>query len=294
MSFLSDHINVFGLVASLVIIFLVSSVASFYYAKMRKERAHGKLINHSWDGISEFASNVPFGWALAFTILGLWGFWYALIGFPLNAYSQIGDFNHEVATHNERFEARLQNLSHQDLIKMGENIFLVKCAQCHGAMADGNGHKAQNLTRWGKFQGIVDTIKHGSVGLGFEGVEMPAIEITHDEAVTVAKYVMATFSKRKENFSDLDVAKGKEIWENASCAGCHGEDGSGMNGFAANLTNYGTPEFLKDVLTRGKKGAIGQMPSFIHNMLSDVQIQAINAYILSLPAKDTDPKKGEK
>jgi cytochrome c oxidase cbb3-type subunit 3 len=67
----------------------------------------------------------------------------------------------------------------------------------------------------------------------------------------------------------------------ATCAGCHGDDGKGMGGMAPNLSLYGTPKFVANVLNNGKKGHIGTMPSF-KNRLSNVQYEAVGTYILSL------------
>ncbi|MDU7693231.1 MAG: c-type cytochrome [Helicobacter sp.] len=282
MGLLNDHINFVVLLASIGIIIVITSATIFYYRKMMTSKAEGKLTIYSWDGISEFTSNVPLIWAGVFTCLSLWGFWYVIIGYPLNAYSQIGEYNSEVASHNEKFEGKLKDLDHEDLAKMGEKLFLLKCSVCHGQDGAGNGGKAADLTKWSKVEGIVHVIKNGSTGLNYSGVEMPAIDMSDEDAHIVAQYVLVTFAGQKDSFQDLDIERGKKIWDDNSCAACHGEDGKGMEGFAANLTEYGTPQFLKEVLTRGKKGNIGQMPNFNTQPLNDTQIKAINAYIQDL------------
>ncbi|MBQ6223868.1 MAG: c-type cytochrome, partial [Campylobacter sp.] len=66
------------------------------------------------------------------------------------------------------------------------------------------------------------------------------------------------------------------------CASCHGEDGKGMDGSAPDLTKYGSSEFVKEVLNRGKAGSIGVMPSFTDGRLSEVQKQAVGEFISSL------------
>jgi len=48
------------------------------------------------------------------------------------------------------------------------------------------------------------------------------------------------------------------------------------------LSTYGTSAFVIDVLNRGKKGNIGNMPKFDDGRLTDVQKEAVGHYILSL------------
>jgi len=54
-----------------------------------------------------------------------------------------------------------------------------------------------------------------------------------------------------------------------------------MGGMSPDLTKYGTPAFVADVLERGKKGYIGKMVSF-KGRLTPVQEKAVGSYILSL------------
>ena len=286
MGLLRDNINLMALIAAGVILVVVAFITSFYYKKMRDSKAEGELTNHKWDGISEFTNDIPVGWLVSFIVVIIWGVWYALFAYPLNAYSQIGEYNKELKEYNQKFEDKWKNLTHEDLVQMGQGIFLVKCAQCHGVNAEGMDGKAQNLTRWGKYQGIEDTIKHGSVGLGYPAGPMPPIELSPEDSKVLAQYVMANISDLHKKFDGLDVKKGKELWESATCSACHGPDGKGMNGFAVDLTKYGTPEFLKEVLTRGKKGHIGIMPSFSYADFNQVQIDALSAFINSLQPLD--------
>lgn len=57
--------------------------------------------------------------------------------------------------------------------------------------------------------------------------------------------------------------------------------------FAADLTAYGTENFLRNILTHGKKGNIGHMPSFKYKNFSDLQVKALAEFIQSLkPLED--------
>ena len=286
MGWLSDHINFMALIAAIVILVLTAFVVSFYIRKMRNSKPEGDFTEHEWDGIKEFANNIPTGWAVCYIILIIWGFWYVFFGYPLNAYSKIGEYNKELAEHNAKFEEKWKNLSQEDKIKMGQGIFLVKCSQCHGINAEGINGKAQNLTRWSKVQGIQDTIKHGSVGLNYMAGEMPALELKPEESKMLGEYVLSQISDLHLKFEKLDIKKAKNLWETATCSSCHGADGKGSDGLAVDLTKYGTPTFLKEVLAKGKKGHIGHMPSFDYANFNDTQIDALSAFINSLQPLD--------
>ncbi|PAF52307.1 cytochrome-c oxidase, cbb3-type subunit III [Helicobacter sp. 13S00477-4] len=285
MGWLSDNVNLFGFSAAIVILILTISIAGSMYKKMRDAKADGELTDHKWDGIAEFKNNLPIGWAVCFIVLIIWGFWYIFFGYPLNSYSQIGDYNQQVQVHNQKFEQKWQDLSNADLVNMGQGIFLVQCSQCHGINAEGMHGKAQNLTRWGKEEGIMYTVEHGSVGLGYDAGEMPVLGLSKEDAKAVAAYIMADVSDVKHTKFPTDVEHGKEVYNTAGCASCHGPDGKGMPGmdnFAPDLSKYGTYDFVKRVLEHGKKGHIGKMPSFAYRNFNDVQIKAIAAYIGSL------------
>lgn len=298
MGWLSDNVNLFALIAAIVILVLTIFIAGSLIKKMRDSKAEGELTDHKWDGIAEFKNNLPIGWAICFLVLIIWGFWYIFVGYPLNSYSQIGDYNQQVDTHNKKFEEKWANMDDTDLIQMGEGIFLVQCSQCHGIDAEGMNGKAQNLHRWGKEEGIVYTIEHGSAGLGYLAGDMPSFEgaISKEDAKAIAVYVINVLSDNKKNIADMkdsdkkskiqdEIKKGKEAFNN-NCASCHGQDGSGnangMQGFAADLRKYGSFDFVKNVLEHGKKGNIGEMPSFAYRNFTDTQIRAVAAYIGSL------------
>lgn len=293
MSWLSDNINLFALIAAIVILFLTIFIAGNLIKKMRDAKAEGELADHSWDGISEFKNNLPIGWAVSFLVLIIWGIWYIFFGYPLNSYSQIGDYNQQVQAHNQKFEAKWKDLSKEDMVNMGQGIFLVQCSQCHGITAEGEHGKARNLTQWGKEEGVMYTIEHGSKGLGYDAGEMPSFAgaISKDDAKAIASYVMQDVSDIKHTkYPDL-VQKGQQLFE-TNCSSCHGPDGKGMPGmptFAPDLSKYGTFTMVKQVLEHGKIGNIGQMPSFAYRNFNDTQIKALADYIGSLqPLNDEE------
>lgn len=286
MDWLNDHINVIGLMGAIVILLLTVVIAWFYIQKMKTESAIGELTSHEWDGIREFNNNIPTGWLLALLGVMIWAIWYILFGYPLNAYSQIGEYNEEAKIHSQKFDAIHANMDSEKLREMGEQIFLVQCAQCHGLTAEGNDGKAQNLTHWGKLEGVVDTIRHGSMGLknsnGEEFGGMPEGLLSEEKDIqAVAQYVMSEIvGDTTRKYDDELVKYGKEVYhDSGTCYACHGANGEGVEAMGPALNVYGKTPFLHDVLRYGKKGNIGFMPSFEYLNLSQREVEALQAFI---------------
>jgi cytochrome c oxidase cbb3-type subunit 3 len=273
MNWLSDNVNQLSLLGAAAIILLTVFVAGKYIKQMKTDQATGELTEDNWDGIGEYKNTIPIGWGMAFVGTIIWGFWYFFIGYPLNAYSQIGEWNDEVKAYNAYFAQKWANPDKDTLMGMGEGVYLVQCAPCHGIAGDGIDGKAAGFDRWGTAKGVADTIKNGSKGLGFTLGDMPAGLLSDQADIdAVSKYVANGLK---------GDGKGKEIFA-TTCASCHGEDGKGMGGMSPDLTTYGTPAFVQDVLNRGKKGNIGVMPKFNDGRLTDMQKEAVGHYILSL------------
>lgn len=277
---LEDSINQFALAAAIIILALTVGVVSKYVKQMKDDTSKGELADESWDGIKEYKNELPTGWAISFLITIFWGLWYWFFGYPLNAYSQIGEYNEEVNTHTEKFQKEWAKADNETLKNMGKSLFLVQCAPCHGVTGEGMNNKAANLANWGHEAGIMNTIKHGGKGLNYSGGEMPAGLADEVSAKAIASYVMAEISAVKKTAHPELVTQGKEMY-NTLCASCHGEDGTGMFGTFPDLTKYGTNTFTKEVLEKGKVGHIGHMPSF-KDMLNSTQQEAVSTYILSI------------
>ncbi len=154
----SDNITTLGLLGAFVILILTIFVMGVYLKKIKDSKADGELTHESWDGIGEQTNNLPIGWAACFLGVIIWGFWYLFLGYPLNAYSQIGEYNQEVQSYNQKYAATWDKLDEDGLTKMGQGIFLVQCSQCHGVTAEGMNGKAKDLTKWGKEEGIIEVL----------------------------------------------------------------------------------------------------------------------------------------
>lgn len=262
-----------GALATAVIAIFVSIK---YVRQIQEEKAGGELADENWDGIGEYKNELPMGWAVLFLGTTVWAIWYYLVGYPLNAYSQIGEYNEEVAIHDAAFADKHANMDAQTLVKMGESVFIVQCSQCHGLAADGIDGKAANLNKRIEEKAVRHAIVNGANNLGY-AAPMPdrnglfnmntGALITDAEIATVAKYVANGMKGAGE-----DVFQG-------TCAACHGSDGKGMEFVAPSIANF-NPELVATVLKHGKKGAIGAMPAF--DLLNEQQIKAVGAYVTSL------------
>ena len=277
---LGDDVNLLALVGAVAIVALTAFVAGKYVRQMKVAKEGGELSEHSWDGIGEYKNPLPLGWAVVYVLVIVWALWYMLAGYPLNSYSQIGEYNEEVAAVNAKFEKSFANPDAKTLHAMGESVFLVQCSSCHGITGDGINGKAADLSKWGSEEGIYDTIMNGSKGLEYPMGEMPAGMADEEGAKAIAAYIAKEISGIKKTKNENLVASGKELF--ATCAACHGEDGKGMEGNSPDLSKYGTAEFVEDVLQRGKKGAIGTMPKFSDGRLNALQQKAVGEYVISL------------
>jgi len=284
MNWLNDNVNVLTLIAAAAIIILVVGIVGKYVRQIKTDKATGELTGDTWDGIGEFSNELPYGWSLAFVGTIVWGLWYFLMGYPLATFSQIGQYNDEVKDYTARFESKWANPTHETLMGMGEGVFLVKCAPCHGITGDGMGGKAADLTTWGSEDHIVDTVLKGSKGQGYPLGQMPAGLLDKASATAVAAYVVQDLAKSGKSKHPELVAKGKALW--ATCGACHGMDGKGMGGSAPTLANYGKAQFVVDVLNHGKLGSIGQMPKFNHGRLANIQKTAVGTYVQSLSSEE--------
>ncbi len=273
-----DIVNMLAIAGAVAITIITIFVVIKYVRQMQTDTADGKLADEQWDGIGEYLNEVPKGWAIMFLLTMVWGMWYWTVGYPVNAYSQIGEYNEDVAAHDEKFEAEYASITGDRLIEMGESVFLAECKVCHGINADGIDGKSANLNQRLEAKVVKYVVENGSNNQ-LLGTEMPMPDrnglfnsntgalITDAEIDAVSAYVANGMSG-----AGADVFAG-------TCAACHGADGKGMDFVAPNLVNF-TPELVTNVLNHGKKGVMGQMPSI--DRLNAKQKEAVGAYIADL------------
>ncbi len=262
-----DSVNAITMGGAIAIAVITAAVSVKYINQMKTDTASGELAEENWDGIGEYKNELPSGWAYSFLATFIWSMWYGFSGYPINAYSQIGEYNEEVLAYNAKFEAVHKDADAATLLEMGESIYLVQCAQCHGNAGDGLDGKAQDFTARMSKEQVLDAIKNGSNTLSYPMGAMPAGMAQGEGAEIIAAYVAGGM-------------KGEQPGEYGACASCHGEDGKGMDGMSPNLVAYDAV-LMNHVIKNGKKGSMGKMPAF-STLITPVQEKALTVYIQSL------------
>jgi len=274
----SDIVNQIAILGAVVLVIATIFVVVKYVRQMQTDSATGELMEDNWDGVGEYNNPVPTGWAVVFGLTMIWGMWYYTVGYPVNAYSQIGEYNEDSKLLNDKFEAEYKHIVGDKLVEMGESVYLSNCAACHGLNADGIDGQAADLNVRIEKSVVKHVIENGSNNK-LLGIEMPMPDrnglfnantgalITDAEIDTVAAYVANGMS-----------GEGADIFA-GTCAACHGEDGKGMESVAPNIASYDS-SLVVNVIVEGKKGAIGTMPKM--DVLNKKQKEAVAAYVQSL------------
>ncbi len=263
----ADSVNALTIAGAIAIATITSAVAAKYINQMKTDKVSGHLSDENWDGIGEYENELPSGWAYTFLAVFMWSMWYGFFGYPVNAFSQIGQYNEEVLAYNKKFETTHKNADANTLKEMGESIFLVQCQQCHGVTGDGLSGRAQDFGHRMSKEQVLYVIKNGSNQMGFQMGMMPPGMASGAAAEKIATWISTG-------------AKGTPPAEFAACASCHGADGKGQGGMAPNLVAY-DGALISHVLEHGKKGLIGRMPSF-KTLITPVQEKALTAYVQTL------------
>ncbi len=275
----SDIVNQIAILGAVVLVIATIFVVVKYVRQMQTDTATGELMSDNWDGVGEYNNPVPTGWAIVFALTMIWGMWYYLIGYPVNAYSQIGEYNEDTKVFNDKFEKEYKNVTGDKLVEMGESVYLSNCIACHGLNADGIEGQASDLNVRLEKSVIKHAIINGSNN-HLLGSEMPMPDrnglmnannnyapITDAEIDLVSSYVANGMSG-----AGADVFAG-------TCAMCHGEDGKGLEATAPNIASFDAALVI-NVIDNGKKGAIGTMPKF--DVLNKKQKEAVAAYVQSI------------
>jgi len=278
-----DIVNMLAIAGAVALVIITMFVVIKYVRQMQTDQAEGELADESWDNIGEYKNPVPMGWAIMFLGTMIWGMWYFLIGYPVNAFSQIGQYNEEVKAKDAQFEKKYANIKGEQLVNMGESVYLVECVACHGLNADGNNEiDAADLNQRISVKNVKYVINHGLTGklLGSEA-SMPDrsglmnannnyAAITDKEIDEVAQYVAGGF--KDKNSAGAKVFAG-------TCVMCHGSDGKGIAGMGPQINGWNS-KLIVNILDNGKVGTIGKMP--IMDRLNAKQKEAIAAYVMSL------------
>ena len=101
---------------------------------------------------------------------------------------------------------------------------------------------------------IVSVINHGSNQFNFRGREMEGGFASPNDAAKIACYVLELSGKKCKQAHEKDAP----MFYSSICAGCHGEDGKGLNGTYPDLTRkklLGVEKreaFLKSLMAKTK------------------------------------------
>lgn len=273
-----DWVNMLAILGAVVLVVATTFVVTKYIRQMQNDTVSGKLADENWDGIGEYKNEAPMGWALIYFGTIIWAIWYFLAGYPVNSYSQIGEYNKDTAVHDKKFEAEFAGIlsDPEKLNEMGESIFIVQCAPCHGLTGDGIGGKAADLHARISEASVKHVINNGANYLkaSFPGGMPPMLLQDPVQIDAVSKYIANGFK--------ADDVPGKEAFIAGTCNTCHGENGEGVPMVAPKL-NAMDVDTVAAVLKDGKKGALGAMPAFTN--LTEVQYKAVDAYVVSLSKK---------
>ncbi len=263
-----DYINDLTMLGGFAIVAITVATALKYVNQIKNDKAGGELVEENWDGIGEYTNPIPSGWGLIFIGSIIWMFWYFFMGYPTNQFSQIGQYNEETLEYQAKFEEKNKNIDAAGLRAMGESVFLVQCAPCHGIDGDGIDGKAQGFTTRMSKEQVAHIINNGANNYKTAfPAGMPAGMASGADVETLAMYVAGGL-------------KGEKPAAFAACVSCHGENGEGIAMVAPSLKSY-NDELVTAVLKDGKKGSIGAMPSFA-GRLSETQVKAVAEYIRSI------------
>ncbi len=270
---------------------------------------------HEWDGIKELNTPLPRWWVWLFYATIVWsiGYWIVYPAWPLVTgytaglwgYSSRAEVAADLAAREKvrgEKSAALARVALADIEKdpallafaraQGKAAFGENCAPCHGLGATGSkGFPNLNDDDWewdGTLDGIYQTIQFGVRSDHPDtrgGVTMPSFgkdgTLKRAEIVQVANYVRSLSGLPTR--PGVDLAAGQKIFA-ATCATCHGEDGTGNNEVGApNLTDpiwlYGPAEAtIVETITNGRGGV---MPAWV-NRLDPVTLKSLAIYVHTL------------
>ena len=113
-------------------------------------------------------------------------------------------------------------------IAIGRQLFLGRCALCHGQ--DGEGGRGAALNT-GQFRhGTSDREMFMTVRNGISNTEMPGTFLTDPEVWRLVAYVKRLgLTRAPEEKASGDPQAGRAVYESQGCASCHRIDGSGSD-----------------------------------------------------------------
>ncbi len=284
-------------VAGLTLISILACLVLLWISGTTKVKARDdNTTGHIWDeDLREMNNPLPKWWVYLFIITVVFGLIYGLL-YPmfgskqgLLGWSQTGQYQTEKQRNLDAVAPLFAAFSEMEVeqlardpaaMAIGSRLYMNFCAQCHAADARGS-RSFPNLTNndwmWGGDpEAIAYTITNGRMGV------MPPMAAAvggPNEVLNLAHYVLSLSGSPHDT---VRAAQGRGSW--ASCAACHGSDGTGNTAMGApNLTdNYWLHGWGVDAVVRAiNEGIVNVMPGQSH-LLNEQQIHVLTAYIWSL------------
>jgi cytochrome c oxidase cbb3-type subunit 3 len=284
---------------SVITVVSILACAVFLWKLTTRKLAPGEkpaTMGHVWDeDLQEFNNPLPNWWRWLFYITIVFSLVYLVLYPGLGSFegvlgwSSSGQYQRERAAAEETFGPIFARYAAMDIPsvaadpaarRIGENLYLNYCAQCHASDARGSRgfpNLADNAWQYG---GEPETIKTTLLN-GRNGIMPPMAAALPGEGVKdVAHYVMSLSGMTHDN---LRRTRGAELFQ-TNCAVCHGADGTGNKMLGApNLTDdawlYGRGEStIIETITQGRNGVMPAWGEF----LGEDKVHILSAYVWSL------------
>ncbi len=284
---------------SIITVVSILACGVFLWKLTTRKLAPGEqpgTMGHVWDeNLEEYNNPLPNWWRWLFYITIVFSLIYLVLYPGLGSFSGVlnwtstNQYEKEMTAAEEQFGPVFAKYAAMEIPavaadpegrKIGENLFLNYCAQCHAS--DGRGSRgfpnlADNAWQYG---GEPETIKLTLLN-GRQGIMPPMAAALPGEGVKdVAHYVMSLSGMTHDN---LRKTRGAALFQ-TNCAVCHGTDGTGNKMLGApNLTDdawiYGRGESaIIETLVKGRNGVMPAWGEF----LGEDKVHILSAYVWSL------------
>jgi cytochrome c oxidase cbb3-type subunit III len=298
--FTSDFWHLY--VAGLTLISIIACLVLLWISGTTKVKAHDdNTTGHVWDeDLREMNNPLPRWWVYLFIITVIFGLIYGAL-YPMFGnvqgklgWSSSGQYDAEKQRNLDAIAplyAAFAEMPHDKLaadsgaMAVGERLFMNYCAQCHGSDARGSKsfpNLADKDWLWG---GDIDAIKT-TISQGRMGV-MPPMAAAVGDATQVNNLAHYVLSLSGTPHDSVKATLGKASF--ASCAACHGSDGTGNPLMGApNLTDgiwlhgWGIEAVTKAI----NEGYNNVMPAQ-NTLLTEQQIHVLASYVWGLSNKPT-------
>jgi cytochrome c oxidase cbb3-type subunit III len=265
-------------------------------AKKLMSGEEAKSMGHVWDeDLYELNNPAPRWWYSLFIFTMFWGLLYLFLYPGLGSFagylgwSQIGQYEQEIADANEKYGPIYERFLNEDLkslatneeaLTVGKRLFSTYCTTCHGSDARGaRGFPNLRDKDW-LYGGDPETIKT-SITQGRQGAMPPWGALINDKEIQDINEYIRTLGGLS---ADATLAAAGQKTYTQYCVVCHGVEGKGN-------PQLGSPNLADDIWLYGgsskkivesiKNGRSGNMPPH-RDFLGEAKVHILAAYVYSL------------